>query len=76
MLFSIIDESYIAKDIECTEENIQNILDNKDISEGIIVFINDGQDNDKMIDTIKNAMDFKNSEYLQRLWCSNVYYVY
>lgn len=76
LLFSKIDESYIAKDIDYTENNIQEILKNKDVSNGIIVFINDGQDNDTIIDIVKKSLDFTSSEYLQRLWSSNVYYLH
>ena len=76
LLFSMIDESYIAKDIDCTEKDIQDILQSKDIANGIIVFISDGQNNDTIIDTIKRAINFTNCEHLQRLWCSNVYYIH
>lgn len=47
LLFANIKESYIAKDIECTKENIKDIMENKDISNGILIFINDWQDNEK-----------------------------
>ncbi len=76
LLFSKIDESYIAKDMDCTEENIQNILEGKDVSNGIIVFINDGQDNDSIIETIKNALGYNNCDDITRLWLSTVYYIY
>ena len=76
LLFSKIDESYIAKDLDCTEENIQAIFENKDISEGIIVVISDNLDKNGILETIKEAEDFTETEELQRLWCSNVYYVH
>ncbi len=74
LLFATTDESYIAKDIEITEENIQNILNDKDIENGIIVFINEGQDNDYILDTVKKAMNFESSEYLKRLNACDTYY--
>lgn len=76
LLFSKIDESYIAKDLDCTEENIQAIFENKDVSEGIIVVISDNLDKNGILETIKEAEDFTETEELQRLWCSNVYYVH
>ena len=75
LLFSKINESYIAKDIEKTEENVKDILKGKDISKGIVVFINEGQNNDEIIDTIKKATNLEKSEYLKRLNACDVYYV-
>ncbi len=75
LLFSKLDESYIAKDLECTRENIQNIFKDKDVSKGIIVFINEGQENDTIIETIKNAIKLKDSQYLKRLNACDVYYL-
>ena len=76
LLFSKIDESYIAKDLDCTEENIQEIFEDKDISKGIIVIISDNLDKNGIIETIKDAENFSTFEEVQRLWCSNVYYVH
>lgn len=76
LLFSMIDESYIAKDIKCTEENIQKIFENKDISNGIILFINEGQDNEKLVNTVESSLKFKNSNYIKKLTICDVYYIY
>mgnify|MGYP005816567989 FL=1 len=76
MLFAEIDQSYIAKDMDCTEENIQNVFEDKDVSNGIIVFINDGQDNDAMLETVEQALSLTETQHLARLWSSNVYYVH
>ena len=74
-LFSILDESYIAKDIDCTEERIKSILNNKDVSKGIILFINEGNDNDKIINTIINAENLNKCTYLKRLNAADAYYI-
>ena len=74
LLFSIIDESYIAKDIKYTENNIEKILENKDISNGIIIFINE-EDNNTIINKIKSYLNFTNYEHLKRLSTCDVYYV-
>lgn len=75
LLFSILDESYVAKDLECTEENIQEILQGKDISKGIVVFINEGQENDPKLQTIINATGLEKWTYLKRLNACDVYYL-
>ena len=75
LLFATVDESYVAKDIEYTEENIKKILENKDISKGIIVFINGGQENDDILAVVKRAMNFENIEYLKRLNACDVYFL-
>lgn len=55
LLFSIFDESYIAKDLTCTQENIQTVLNGKDVSNGFFVFMNNGQENDAMMEIITAA---------------------
>ena len=75
LLFSILNESYIAKDIEYSEENIKSIMLNKDISNGIIVFINDIQENEKIINTIKQTLKLENVTYLKRLNMCDVYLI-
>lgn len=55
LLFSIFDESYIAKDLECTEETIQSIFEGKDVSNGFFVFINNAQENDALMEIITKA---------------------
>ena len=73
--FFIIDDSYIAKDIDCTEENIQKILENKDISKGMLIFINEEHSED-VIDEIKKFLNYTDSDHLQRLTSCDAYYIY
>ena len=75
LLFSKLDNSYVAKDLEITEENILEILKGKDLSKGIVIFINENQDNDKILDVIKNATNLNEVNYLKRLNASDVYYI-
>lgn len=75
LLFATIKESYIAKDIECTKEKIDEILLNKDISNGVLIFINDGQENEKIVSIIKQATDLERTVYLKRLNACDVYYI-
>ena len=75
LLFAEVDESYIAKDIQYTEKNIAEILKGKNLSKGLVVFINPEQENDKIIEIIKSATGLQNSEYLKRLNACDMYLV-
>lgn len=75
LLFAKINESYIAKNFNGNEENIKEILQGKDISNGIVLFINEGQDNDKLIEIVKNATNLTNYTYEKRLNACDVYYI-
>ena len=75
LLFSKLDNSYIAKDVECTDENINKILNGKDLSNGILVFINGGQNNDEMMKKIKNATGLNEWKWIKGLNACNIYLV-
>ena len=75
LLFTYINESYIAKDIECSEEKIKEITLGKNTSDGILIFINDGQNNDDILNVVKNALSLDNVKYLDRLDSCDVYLV-
>ena len=75
LLFATVDESYVAKDMEYTVENINQILDGKDISKGFVIFINEGQENDDILEVVKEATNLTNCEYLKRLNACDVYYL-
>lgn len=75
LLFAKLDESYIAKDLECTDENINEILKGKDLSRGILIFINEGQENEEILDEIKSATNFSEWEKVKDLNSCKVYYI-
>jgi hypothetical protein len=50
-------------------------LAGKDLGEGLIVFINDGQDNEDVLEAVKSATGLDEVEYAQRLVMSDVYYL-
>lgn len=72
-LFCQTDESYITKDIEINRENIIKIFDGKNTSDGIIVYINGGWENDKVIGVISEALGLKTVEYVSRLNACDIY---
>lgn len=75
LLFATVNESYVAKDMEYTVENMNQILDGKDISKGLVIFINEGQENDDIIAVLKETTCLENIEYLKRLNACDVYYL-
>ena len=75
LAFTRINESYILKDDTNIEENISQILENKDISKGIIVFINYEQDKDDIVNRLKETLNFTECKHLKRLISSDVYYI-
>ncbi len=75
LLFAYIDKSYIAKDIEYTDEKIKEIMKNQDISNGILIFINEGQENENLLNIIQKSVGLYNTTYLQRLNACDVYYI-
>lgn len=75
LLVREIKESYIAKDVGVDEEVLKEILAGKDLGEGLIVFINDGQDNEDVLEAVKSATGLDEVEYAQRLVMSDVYYL-
>ena len=75
MIFSMIKDSYITKDIEYTNENIQKILNNINTSNGILIFINEPQ-KEEILNVVKKSKNFKNCEYINKLNATEIYYVY
>lgn len=75
LLFSKINESYIARDIECTDGNIKKIFEGKDTSEEIIVFINEEQDNIRILNELSKAMKLEKIEHLKRMNACDIYYI-
>ena len=65
--FAKLDNSYIAKDLEYTEETINQIFEGKDISKGIIIFINKDDGNEKVLEPLCNTLNFKNVKFLKRI---------
>ncbi len=74
VLFSRLDNSYIAKDIQPDAQKISEIFSDMDLSDGCLVFINDGQDKDEFIKTTKSALGFENCVHIKRLVSADMYY--
>ena len=76
LLFSKIDNSYIAKDLEYTVENIKAIFEEKDTSKGVIVFINKDEENEKILEKLGDTLNLKNTKHLKRMNACNIYYIF
>ena len=75
LLFAKLDNSYIAKDLKYSSENINQIFEEKDTQKGIIVFINKDEGNEKVLEPLCNTLDLKNVKFLKRMNACNIYYV-
>lgn len=75
-LFSKIDESYILDSKDMSKEKVEEIFKDKNIDKGILVFINCGQENDDLLEDIKEATKLDKVDYLKRLNACDVYYVH
>ncbi len=75
LLFSLLDESYVAKDAELNSKNINSILAGKDLSKGLVLFINGGQENDEITSTFLDATTFDSVTHLKRMNACDIYYL-
>lgn len=75
-MFTKINESYILKVKDASREKVQEILQNKDISNGIMVWVNEGFEKEQYLEMIKNSNNFKNCEHIQRMNACDIYYIY
>ena len=79
LLFRELDESYIVKDLQGREEEkqaqIQKILQRKNLSNGLIVVVNDDYDETQMIKMIENATGLQDVEHVARVVTSDVFYI-
>lgn len=75
LLFSKIDKSYIAKDTECNDENVKKILEKENTQNGLIIFINEENENDEILETIKNVTNLEKITHLKRMNACDIYYI-
>lgn len=75
-LFTKLNNSYVAKDIDYTEENIKEILNQKDISNGIILFVpKNEKENGQILKTVEKSINSKEAVFLKELNSCKVYYI-
>lgn len=75
-LFTKIEESYILDIKQANEEHIRNILENKDLNNGLLLWVNEGFEEEDYIKMIKDTQNFKNCEHIKRMNACDIYYIY
>ena len=75
LLFSKINESYIAKDTEYTNQNVADIFNRKNTENGIIIFINKDDGNEDILNKICDALKLNNVQHLKRMNACNIYLI-
>ncbi len=76
MMFSMIDESYIAYDIGANPQAIAKVFDGVDTSNGVIVFVSENYDGWEMIHSMREALNLEHADYLYRMNACDIFYVY
>ena len=75
LLFSLLDDSYVAKDAKLDAATIQEILEGKDLSRGILVLINGGQENDEVLEAMLEATGLEEFRHIKRMNACDIYYL-
>jgi len=75
LLFAKIDESYVYDLENIGTEEIQEIFEGKDISKGIIVFVNEGQEKENNLEIVKQSLNLNEINHLKRMNACDVYYI-
>lgn len=77
LMFTKLDNSYVAKNFEFRDENanFNDIIKDQDTSNGILVFINNGQDNKYMVYSILNDTGFDSFKVISILNSGTIYHI-
>ena len=75
-LFARIDESYILDIKDANKEKIEEILQNKNVENGIIVWVNEGFERDEYLKLIMEYHNYKECQHLKRMNACDIYYIH
>lgn len=75
-LFTKLNESYIYDINSENKQNIEEILKDKDIQNGLIVFANENFDKEYYLEELKQYNAFEKCEHLKRMNACDIYYIY
>lgn len=73
-LFTLVEDSYVLKAEDLSEEKVQEILDGKEFPNGIIIMCNEGTDKEKIEQCFSNVSE-NEMEYIQRMNACDIYYL-
>lgn len=75
-LFSLIDESYVMDSKLINTDSFKNILENKNLQNGLRVFINEGNENDECIEMLLDVTGLEKCDYVKRMNACDIYYLH
>lgn len=79
LLFREFGDSYIVKDLQGRDEEkvaeLRRILKGRDLSNGLIVVVNDDYDKEQMMQAVEEATGLIDVEHVARMVTSDVYYI-
>lgn len=75
-LFTIADWLYIMTEREYTAEDFEQVLETRDLDDGLVVIANYGYGNQEYLDTVKEVTGLSEQEYIFRLNAADLYYLH
>ena len=77
-LLTRLENTYITRDWEINSENMTNVFRTRDTSRGVLVIMNDGQEEDaaSILTTIMQTLELSEIHAVARLDKANIYYIY
>lgn len=76
LLFSMVEESYVANELPFTPEKIQEIFEGRDLSDGVTVFINEKQDHQALLELLVSTLELNGYTHVEHLNACDIYYLY
>ena len=74
--FTLIDEMYIAKDGELSKQNLESILDGKDLSNGIVVILNSHPCQDGVPEKMAAYLGFGQIDKVGEICVCDIYHIH
>ena len=72
-LFTILDKSYIMDEKEFSKDKLKEVFKDINLGNGLIVIINEGIPHQNYIDELKETLNLKECNHLQRMNACNIY---
>lgn len=76
LLFTIADWSYIMSERDYTAEDFRQVLEMRDLKDGLVIIANYGYGNQEYLDTVKEVTGLTEQDYIFRLNAADLYYLH
>lgn len=76
LLFTIADWSYIMSERDYTVEDFRQVLETRDLKDGLVIIANYGYGNQEYLDTVKEVTGLTEQDYIFRLNAADLYYLH